>query len=424
MPINAIQKAQLAASVAQIRAAISALQPDAAAPAPSPEPAPPPAPVPPGNSGLLDKLPHPMTAVSKPSRAGSYVDPQFGCKVVRISDVAQFGTSKVVKPAYGTIPAFNCDESKLILYVTQGNQTGHALFDGQTYAFIRMLDIDPADIEQFCWSTTDPDVIFYPYVHEQGNTHERHLVRYHVSTNAKDIAFNFGNIAPDVNFGSDPMFCSWDMDLWGFRNSSKGAFTLKLSTGVVSPFIKVTLDGTVQAAQVSPSGRYYIVGRNLYNAQTNALIRAMKIDTQEHGCMGQTADGQDVWCCVQFDSYEGTLVVENLETGIVTTIIGPSTGYPYPPSGTHISALAYKRKGWVAISIVGEAPGAGVLDQELLIVELATGKAYRLAHHRSTGAFDDYWSEPHVNLSPSGTRLVYASDWGGQSVDTYVVDLR
>lgn len=386
----------------------------------APPPVDPPASGPTPPAGMItDKLAHPMTGVAKPAARTSYTDPQFGQVVTRITDtVAQFG-SKVAKPAYGTIPAWNADESLLVLYVTQGSKTGHALFDGKTYAFLRFLDIDPADIEQFAWSSTDPDAIVYPYVHEQGATHERHLIRYQVSTGTKTIIWNHGNVAAEISFGSDPMYSSWDGDLWGFRWPGKGAFTLRLSTKQQSPFIAGNF-----AAQVSASGRYYVVGQNLYRSSDNTLVRKMKLNTDEHACMGKLANGQDFWAAVQFDAYEGSVVVENLDTAAVQTVVGPQTGYPYPPSGTHLSCGAFKAPGVIGVSIVGEAAGKGLLDQEILRVDLNTGVVGRVAHHRSAGAFDDYWSEPHVNISPSGKRLMYGSDWGGQSVDTYAVEVK
>jgi len=37
---------------------------------------------------------------------------------------------------------------------------------------------------------------------------------------------------------------------------------------------------------------------------------------------------------------------------------------------------------------------------------------------------EPYWAEPHTVPSPSGTRAVFASDWGnGSSVDSYVLEL-
>jgi len=54
----------------------------------------------------------------------------------------------------------------------------------------------------------------------------------------------------------------------------------------------------------------------------------------------------------------------------------------------------------------------------------------RLAHHRSTGKlaqsgeYNGYLGEPHVTISPSGTRLLFGSDWyDSGSVDSYVIEL-
>ena len=65
-----------------------------------------------------------------------------------------------------------------------------------------------------------------------------------------------------------------------------------------------------------------------------------------------------------------------------------------------------------------------MLDQELVLADTNEGGTVcRIAHHRSQEA-QDYWGEPHVTGSPSGTRAVFGSDWGGgESVDTYVVEL-
>ena len=69
-------------------------------------------------SGLLtDKANHPMTTLAKPALLQAVVDPQFGTTIRRISNA---GTGHVVKPMYSTIPAWNADESYIILYHTEG----------------------------------------------------------------------------------------------------------------------------------------------------------------------------------------------------------------------------------------------------------------------------------------------------------------
>jgi len=136
------------------------------------------------------------------------------------------------------------------------------------------------------------------------------------------------------------------------------------------------------------------------------------------------AQGQDGGCF-------GTLVAHNATTGNCFAVT-PTEDYGYSKSGTHISALAHKNSegGWVAVSSMGyQRDGVQILDQELFVakVDEFQGTVYRVAHHRSDEDDIDYWGEPHVTISPSGTRLLYGSDWSGSedgiSVDAYIAEL-
>lgn len=415
-------------ALSQQQAAANGWPPPAGAPAPAPVPVPVPAPTPvpvpvpaPVPTGLIsDKVVRPMTALAKPSRLSVVTDPQFGTKIRRITDVAaQFPGSTVLKPAYSTIPAWNCDETRLILYIAG---KGHVLFDGMSYALIRELDISPADLEHFYWSSTDPDVLFYPFAYEASGTPVRQLIKYHVASGQKEVAYNFTGGGYRTDFGGDPVYGSYDNDTFGLRcrASTDSAYILHLAAGTESP------RGAGDAPQISPSGRYALAGKTVVNAATFQPVRTRSVSAEEHGSMLRLANGQDVWASAQFDGPEGTLVTENLDTGAVETVIGPTTGYPYPPTGTHLSGHAFNRKGFLAISVTGNPNGRGLLDQELLLVDANTKTVYRVGRHRSAGGDgpNGYWAEPHVNISPSGTRLLFGSDWGGgPTVDSYVVEL-
>ncbi|MFV1982126.1 MAG: hypothetical protein ACC657_01185, partial [Thiohalomonadales bacterium] len=117
----------------------------------------------------------------------------------------------------------------------------------------------------------------------------------------------------------------------------------------------------------------------------------------------------------------------NMVTGSCSVIVGQSSGYVYPPTGTHVSALSHKNPGWVAVSMVGNVNGQTVLNNEIILANTNPGGSVcRVAHHRSWGKLgpQGYWAEPHVVISPSATRLLFGSDWGGGStVDAYVVEL-
>jgi len=84
----------------------------------------------------------------------------------------------------------------------------------------------------------------------------------------------------------------------------------------------------------------------------------------EHSSLGRTANGQDALFQTIFDPSPngcdggeskgvGHLAVFNLETGKCRSVINQSGGWPYTTSGTHISAVARHRPGWVAMSSIG-----------------------------------------------------------------------
>jgi hypothetical protein len=359
---------------------------------------------------VTDKAAHPMTTVAKPARLASYKDPNFGTTVRRVTDVvAQFG-GQYAKPVYSTMPAWNADESYLILYVPG---QGHKLFNGKTYEFVRNLAISPADLEHVYWSATDPDALYYP----SGST----LKVYKPSTNTSTTLKTFTG---SVSFGGDPVYGDWKSDVFGLSGGA-GNILWRQSTATQ------TAAASTGTPQVGSSGTVYVQGTRVYSAATNALLRTLTINTSEHAATGMYANGQDFWASVQFDGTaatggNGNLIATNLTTGVNTTVIGESNGWGYPRVGTHVSGHAFKNPGWVAVSMTGSPTGQRFLDQEIAIANVNNGVVCRVAHHRSAGQEGTigYWAEPHVNISPRGTRMIFASDWNnGSTVDTYVVEL-
>ena len=100
-----------------------------------------------------------MTALAKPALGKTAVDAEFGTTLRRITAVAGSGANAAIVPMYTTISAWNADESLLILYDVGGG--GHQLYDGKSYQLLHPLDINPADVEQVYWDTSDPDLLYY-----------------------------------------------------------------------------------------------------------------------------------------------------------------------------------------------------------------------------------------------------------------------
>ena len=430
------------------------LKPGTAKPAPSPSPAAsatPAAPLPtaspgtdppasPGSSSNLceglvqDMAAHPMTPLSSPAVGASVVDPEFRTRIRRITAVPPAeGANAIIKPMYSTMPAWNADESRLILW---HRERGHELYNGRTYQFIRSLRfVSPTDIEQILWDPVDPDVLYYPSNYNA----VPNLMRYRVSTDTSEVLKHFdfcptGDFAKLLSMGSDPMYLSWGP-------STK---IMGLLCGDTKFLYDIAADRVLGRATVSAriapqpgaSGQVaWFFDGSVYDSQLRPLRKLALRSAIEHSSMGRSATtGHDVFNTVVFDAPPGgseaadvgTLVSFDLQTGGRRVVVGPGNGYPYPPSGTHISSAALQRPGWVAVSIVGDPRGARLLDNELLLANVDTGTVCRVAHHRSWAGEGKwgYWAEPHVVISPSGTRLLFGSDWGnGATVDTYVVEL-
>lgn len=344
---------------------------------------------------------------------------------------ASEGDNAVIKPMYGTIQAWNADESRLILW---HRGQGHELYDGSSYAFIRSLPlVSPTDIEHILWDPLDPDVLYYPSNYNA----VPNLMRYRVSTNSNDVLRRFEFCPVDwaklLSLGSDPAYISWGpaSKVIGLQCGDQKFLYDVASSAVLG---RTTLQ-TPNAPLPGPSGQLFYLDGRIYDRSLRSVRTLALANPTEHASIGRSpTTGHDVYSSVVFDppptgsnsADVGTLVTHDMETGERKVIIGPATGFPYPPSGTHLSAVAHRQPGWVAVSAVGQPGGSQVLDNEILVANIDSGQFCRVAHHRSWAGEGHwgYWAEPHVVISPTATRLLFGSDWGnGASVDSYVVEL-
>ncbi len=395
-----------------------------------------------------------VPAVAKPPFMKFYKDPAFGAKVIRITNARQ---DQVFKPAYSSMQAWNADESVMMLY-RAGDDSAHILYDGRTYEQLRVLDIFPSDLEEVFWSHSDPDILYYvsKYSKDYG-FFKQYSVKNNTSTKIKDFRDICGKQGLPTG-GGDVQMQSLDDDLFGFRcradDDDYFMFTYRISTDEV---VHVPLSEDQgwdpwTAPIPGPSGeRFWLQGKVLKQDLTTVELKHDMYKHSEHANIGQTHDGQDAVFQVVFDPSPkgcngdiwqgvGHLVVHNMETGDCRPVINEAKGYPYTTSGTHVSAQAYKKPGWVAMSSVGYGSydfftnkrKAPALFSEIYLANTDPKNEVvcRLAHHRSfakhakRGDYRPYFGEPHATISPSGTRIAFGSDWyDSGSVDTYIIEL-
>lgn len=419
-------------------------------------------------SGFVsDKLAHARTASqSRPDVGVLYTDPDFGGKFRRITDIAPAGTgaNPFIKPLYSPVAAWNSDESYLLLYqsstgASASGSNGYRLYNGTTYAFIKNVGLQPSDVEQVSWDGSDPAVIYYP------TAGARKFLAYNVDTDVKTTVHDFST-APTSCGASEYLYTeshaggSLDSDIWAFSCGNK-RFVYRKSDDSILGMITWP---TSYRGIASYSGRYVYLGNfsggattaNIYDSRMNYL-RSIDLAEQGHFAFSWNLSGVEYFDQAAFSpgplgSGVGTLVQHNLGDGTSAVTIGESTGWPYPPSGTHISATAFQRPGWIWQSIIGGCPsttycpagespsynglnppqipnGQDILDNEIILTNTNTGATCRIVHHHATGKLNThltqpYWAEPHVVASPTGTRAVFASDWEDTNlVNTYVIEL-
>ncbi len=397
-----------------------------------------------------------LKRVAKPPFMKYYRDPAFGTRVIRITNSAR---GQVHKPAYSTVQAWSAEESWLLLYQSggDGQPKGHVLYDGQNYSRLKELDIVPGDIEEIFWSHSDDNLLYYV----------NHDKAQHGQFTSLDILTNKANVIRDftpmckgskISAGGDVQMPSYDDDLFGFHcepDNKPMMFTYRISTDTVSmqPTGPGTPWETGLAPNVSPSGNsVFSQGKVLDDTLTDTLYDLDLADFGEHSSMGRSATGKDVYYQTVFkpsprecggDLWQGVghLTEHSMNTGACRPVVTQSAGWPPTTSGTHVSALAHKRPGWVAMSSIGygnfrhfgdESRRPPALMSEIYLVNASVTEPVlcRLAQHRSFGKdaenaiYKPYLGEPHATISPSGTRILFGSDWyDSGSVDSYVVEL-
>ncbi len=397
--------------------------------------------------------------MSKPEPLEPFLEPSFKTKITRIS-AAEFG--QVVKPMYNTIQSWNADESLLMLYHTGLGGAGHHLYDGKTYAYLRPLNISPRDLEQLYWHHSDPNIFYYL---SKASPFYGQFMAFDVRDDSQTILHDFTDVCADgvlPTAGNDPQMISWDSDVVGLRCPAEPfqSFYYRLSTDSLSKTINMgenTSYSPWYALNPAPSGTRFFQQGDVLNTD---LELELSLDVSryangefkaEHSVMGQLSNGHDAYFVTNYNASPlgcddsvtkgiGFLTAYDLETGECRVVVGEHNGFSYPHSGVHASSLATQQPGWVAMSSIAYGQfdyfdtnePAPVLVSELFLVNTDPDDfaVCRLAHSRSFGKdatqgdYTAYFGEPHPVISPSGTRILFGSDWyDSGSVDSYVIEL-
>lgn len=408
-------------------------------PTPDPTPVPEPAPAPTSSyptGGITGLTVYPNQLSPKPNLYDSYIDPVYGTTIRRVTDVVKQFNRDVATVMYNTVPAWNRDESKLIIYTTSkegsGKGAGHFLLDGKAYQVLGPIHHTASDVEHFYWHPTDPDLIIYPYHYDKDGAGKLDptLYQWNVKTDVVTELAHWPDL-PNISFGH-PKYMARDGSKVGmFSMNGLVTFWYDLITGEQGK--RVPAANPANSLQVAPNGTHGMVGPNVVKLDDMSIVRQMHSKYNEHLTLARGADGRDKIISAQFDvSPYGSLIVEDLLDGTVTTVIGQDNGWQYPGMSTHPCGIGLDHPEWVGVSSVGFS-SVPLTYQMLMLGNISTGEVRRIGNHHSKRddmvGWPGYFAEPHITLSPSGTRALFASDWCGgttdaaTTVDLYVVEL-
>ncbi|WP_353777530.1 T9SS type A sorting domain-containing protein [Winogradskyella sp. 3972H.M.0a.05] len=371
----------------------------------------------------------PVPTVEVPGYLETVVDPTFNTNVIRITgdvgtpipNISGQNWRNVARHGYSTRQPWNSDESILMLERHQ-NFTGGGFdlfLDGQTYEVIKEVDLPSGN--EFRWHHNDPDLMWI--------IRDDELVTWSYSTEQVTQIMSFSGYS-DVDTGGTGNFSDdgTRVAVSATRDSDNTlvVFYLDLETQTKGPDIDISDVVNLGHISLSSKGNYIIsVGTypsggdrtKVYTAEGTLVGFWDDYAMPTHYDLATDTNGDEVAVGVsKSEPHKGKMIKRRLSDGQITEL----TVGGWPP---HTSARALGRPGWVyawTASSLGYQPYLN----ELIAVKLDGSRVERIAHCRNV--FDAYLNEAHAVPSPSGGRILFASDWANDDlpISTFVVDFR
>lgn len=429
-----------------------------------------------------------VSSMPRPEPLQTYSDPAFGTRVTRITDAPYgtahrtlYNTVQPWNADESLLMLYHTGDSNAGHHLYDGKTYAYLGQMDFAAADIEGIYWDPQDASLLYFVQRRPsnDPLYGKLVKYNAKTRTRSLVA-DLDPVCGSPAQRGGRTAKGGNdiqgLGGDlvGLRCQ-NNDVNG--NSADITFQVNIRTGVISQ--RIELDpGRPQgsntfgfrpdvAAAPLPSGQRVLIQDSVFDASMNFLYRLDgSLDTYrvsdggqfpvpklEHLTTGQMPNGNDAvfsphydaldnGCDADSDAGQGAIVAHDIQSGSCQVMLGRSTGWNYPLKGVHLSSVSRGNPGWVTMTSIGygnleylsNGSKAPLLFSELSLTHAdpVNPRTCRLAHTRTMGKSASlgssyrgaYFGEPHAVMSPSGSRILFNSDWHDSgSVDTYAVDL-
>jgi hypothetical protein len=412
------------------------------------------------DDGLIH-IPLNYNLFSPPAKGQSYVDPQYGCTVVRLTGgVSEFGVA--AHHYYGTLTSFSADDSKIMLFLDNGSP---AIVDTSGNIVVPVNNMPAANTNNYPWDPFNPAVFYY--------TNNNQFIKGTISGNtvAGTALHTFTGYSscmiPDQEDVSDDGTKIWLICTpSGGSTSQNVAVLYSLGTdSVVSDRLVVgAQEGGWHKIQIFPSGKMFLTGGSLcngtqciyntdgtlywqppYNASAHSDVGT---DLQGREVLISTANGVDSLNACGAEKWSSLTVVDINAKTPVNCLIGapPNPKIPAWEISYRDSANSATGK-WVLLSMFdqGTCPDYSCFFpqdlistwqtlwapyfEELVLVKIDGSQIYRLAYTWSRSA-ENYWAIPRASISRDGKYLVFDSNFNisntgsAQYTDVYLIKIQ
>jgi hypothetical protein len=382
-------------------------------------PPPPPPPPPPSFPWVTDYSSHPPSAVTLPSRLGAYVDPDFGSKIIRVTDASD-GTHCV--NAYAYWPAFNTDSTRLMISCDSTIQLYR--FDPSSDTLTYDQPLVPGGVPQYLqfegafWSHDQPTILYaiagyklYRVDVSQSGAGRFTVVRDFTGTLGYTFwPFQLGKSDDDNVFTwssrGDQFGSTGGIDVVVYKRDTDQVFVFPRPSGF-----------SVDESQMSKDGQRVII------PSSNSVGWA--IWTWSTGQVDILASNPTARPGGHYDGGRTKLVnADNWNTGFQSRDwASPGSQAPHDFFTTfdsdgrtldwavpdHVS-MRSDDESFVIMSTYGSTAGWQPFMREIVLLRTDGSGFARLGH--TLGTASDYFSEPRAVVDRGGRYVVYTSDLG------------
>jgi hypothetical protein len=412
------------------------------------------------DDGLIH-IPVNYNLFSPPAKGQSYVDPQYGCTVVRLTGgVSEFGVA--AHHYYGTLTSFSADDSKIMLFLDNGSP---AIVDTSGNVVVPVNNMPAANTNNYPWDPFNPAVFYYTNGNQflkgtmSGNT---------VAGTALHTFTGYSScMIPDQEDLTDDGTKIWLVCTPSGGSTSQNVavlYNLGTDTVISNRLVVGAQEGGWHKIQIFPSGKMFLTGGSLcggtqciyntdgtlywqppYNASAHSDVGT---DLQGREVLISTANGVDALNACGAEKWSSLTVVDINAKAPVNCLIGapPNPKIPAWEISYRDSANSATGK-WALLSMFdqGTCPDYSCFFpqdlistwqtlwapyfEELVLVKIDGSQIYRLGYTWSRSA-ENYWAVPRASISRDGKYLVFDSNFdisntgSAQYTDVYLIKIQ